>query len=68
MVMHGDINDRPAGTYDPRLTWWYKITTGRAYRVVDAVIALSIYMRNFAIAGGAHPEKVFIVNLVYRPN
>ena len=61
MVMHGDINDRPAGTYDPRLTWWYKITTGRAYRVVDAVIALSTYMRNFAIAGGAHPEKVFIV-------
>ncbi len=61
MVMHGDINDRPVGTYDPRLTWWYKITTSRAYRVVDAVIALSTYMRNFAIAGGAHPEKVFIV-------
>ena len=21
MVMHGDINDRPRGTYDPRITW-----------------------------------------------
>lgn len=61
MVMHGDINDRPVGTYDRRLTWWYKTTTGRAYRVVDAVIALSTYMRDFAIAGGAEPEKVFIV-------
>ena len=29
MVMHGDIHDRPVGTYDPRLTFWYRITTGR---------------------------------------
>ena len=62
MVMHGDINDRPVGTYDPRLTWWYKVTTNRAYRVVDAVIALSTYMRNYAIAGGADPNKVVIVS------
>jgi glycosyltransferase involved in cell wall biosynthesis len=61
MVMHGDINDRPIGTYDPRITWWYKITTGRAYRIVDAVIALSTYMANVAIAGGADPNKVYIV-------
>lgn len=68
MVMHGDINDRPVGTYDPRLTWWYKITTGRAYRVVDAVIALSTYMANVAIAGGADPNKVFIVPNGVDPN
>ncbi|MFN7900564.1 MAG: glycosyltransferase family 4 protein [Synechococcaceae cyanobacterium] len=61
MVMHGDIFDRPIGTYDSRLTFWYRITTQRAYRVVDAVIALSPYMRTLAIRGGAHQEKVFIV-------
>lgn len=60
MVMHGDIHDRPAGTYDQRLTAWYSLTTGRAYRVVDAIIALSPYMRNFAIAGGARRNKVFL--------
>lgn len=61
MVMHGDIYDRPAGTYDRRLTSWYKLTTKRAYRVVDAVIALSTYMKALAIAGGAHQGKVFVV-------
>lgn len=61
MVMHGDIFDRPAGTYDSRLTMWYRMTTRRAYRVVDAVFALSPYMRALAIQGGAHQQKVFIV-------
>jgi glycosyltransferase involved in cell wall biosynthesis len=61
MVVHGDIFDRPAGTYDPRLTLWYKVTTRRAYRVADAVIALSPYSRNLAIAGGANRDRVFVV-------
>ncbi|MEB3199679.1 MAG: glycosyltransferase family 4 protein [Synechococcaceae cyanobacterium] len=61
LVMHGDIHDRPPGTYDSRLTAWYQATTRRAYRSVDAIIALSPYMRQYALAGGADAERVFLV-------
>lgn len=60
MVMHGDIRDRPAGTYDPRLTWWYRVTTPVAYRSADAVLALSPYMAQWAIAGGADSGNVYL--------
>ena len=53
MVMHGDIHDRPAGTYDPRLTWWYRVNTTAAYRRSDAVLALSPYMARMALKAGA---------------
>jgi glycosyltransferase involved in cell wall biosynthesis len=58
MVMHGDIFDRPRGTYDARLTWWYRICTAPAYRRADAVLALSPYMACLAIHGGADPQHV----------
>ena len=61
MVMHGDINDRPSGTYDPRLTWWYRVNTSPAYRRSDAILALSPYMARLAVAGGAHPERIHLV-------
>ncbi|MFM7675461.1 MAG: glycosyltransferase family 4 protein [Synechococcus sp.] len=61
MVMHGDISDRPAGTYDPRLTWWYRIHTPAAYRRTDAVLALSPYMAQLAIKGGAGADQVHLV-------
>ncbi len=60
MVMHGDIHDRPRGTYDPRLTWWYRICTTPAYRRLDAVLALSPYMADLAIKGGANPHQVYL--------
>lgn len=60
MVVHGDIRDRPPGTYDPRLTWWYAINTLPAYRRADAIIALSPYMANLAYGGGAQPSKVHL--------
>lgn len=61
MVMHGDIFDRPRGTYDPRLTWWYRICTGAAYRRADAVLALSPYMASLAVQRGARPERLYLV-------
>src|SRR5258706_12692507 len=44
MTAHGDIFDRPPGTYLPELTWFYKLVTPRAYRQADFVQALSPYM------------------------
>jgi glycosyltransferase involved in cell wall biosynthesis len=61
MVMHGDIHDRPAGTYDARLTWWYRINTAPAYRRSDAVLALSPYMARMAVQAGARADAVHLV-------
>lgn len=61
MVMHGDIFDRPAGTYDRRITWWYRVTTQRAYRSCDGVLALSPYMAAFAERGGARAQRIHLV-------
>ena len=41
LVVHGDIFERPADTYDRRLTAWYRWATPRAYRQVDGVLSLS---------------------------
>jgi len=38
LVVHGDIRDRPVGTYDRRVTAFYRWATPRAYRVVDLVL------------------------------
>lgn len=48
MVVHGDIFDRPVGTYDARLTAWYRWATPRAYRRVDAILSLSPAMVELA--------------------
>lgn len=61
MVMHGDIFDRPPGTYDRRITWWYRVTTQRAYRRCDGVLALSPYMAAFAERGGARAGRIHLV-------
>ncbi len=61
MVAHGDIFDRPKGTYDPRLTWFYRRVTRPAYRGADQVIALSPHMRELALRGGAAPERVTVI-------
>lgn len=61
MVTHGDIFDRPAGTYDPRLTRWYRAVTPRAYRVADLVLALSPPMAVRAVDGGADAAGVRVL-------
>ena len=50
LVVHGDIHDRPKGTYDPRLTAFYRWATPRAYASADLVILLTPYFRDFAKA------------------
>lgn len=61
MVTHGDIFDRPKGTYDPRLTWFYRQVTRPAYRGAALVVALSPRMRDLALRGGAAPERVVVI-------
>ena len=61
MVTHGDIFDRPKGTYDPRLTWFYRQVTRPAYRGAALVVALSPRMRDLALRGGATPERVVVI-------
>jgi glycosyltransferase involved in cell wall biosynthesis len=61
LVTHGDIFDRPRGTYDSRLTAFYKAVTPLAYRNADLIIALSPYMAECAVKGGANPYSVHII-------
>ena len=61
MLTHGDIFERPRGTYDWRLTAFYRLVTPRAYRACDRVIALSPDMAEWARRGGAPPERVTIL-------
>lgn len=53
MVVHGDVNDRPKGTYDPRLTALYRFATPRAYRSADVVFAPAPHTVALAERGGA---------------
>jgi glycosyltransferase involved in cell wall biosynthesis len=48
LVVHGDIFERPAGTYGRQLTTWYRWATPRAYRRVDAIFSLSPAMQGLA--------------------
>jgi len=61
MTTHGDIFDRPAGTYSRDLTLFYKAVTPRAYREADLVHALSSYMGNCAVRGGAKADQVRVI-------
>jgi glycosyltransferase involved in cell wall biosynthesis len=61
LVVHGDIFDRPRGTYDPWLTALYKTVTPRAYMTANLVLAVSPHMARRAIEGGASPEAVVVV-------
>ena len=63
MTTHGDIFDRPPGTYPGDLTWFYRRVTPAAYRQSDLVHVLSPYMGECAVRGGAARSKVrFIPN------
>ena len=61
MVFHGDIFERPPGTYEPGLTWLYRRTTPLAYRQADLVVALSPTMVEWAERSGASPERLALI-------
>ena len=61
LVTHGDIFDRPIGTYDSRLTWLYKKVTPAAYQHADLIVALSPHMQDMAIRSLASAEQVAVI-------
>lgn len=61
MVVHGDIFERPKGTYDTLLTLFYKLVTPPAYRNADLVIALSPHVASLAVVHGAASDAVKVV-------
>jgi glycosyltransferase involved in cell wall biosynthesis len=61
LVTHGDIFDRPAGTYDRLMTAFYKKMTPLAYRNADLIVALSPSMAECALRGGARKEAIVII-------
>lgn len=67
LVTHGDIFERPEQTYDPRLTWFYKSVTPKAYKDADLVIALSPHMNRVAIVRGANPQNVVVIPIGIDP-
>ena len=61
MMTHGDVFERPHGTYDPRLTAFYRAVTPKAYRAADLVLALSPDMAARAARGGAPADRVMVI-------
>lgn len=74
MVSHGDIFHRPPGSYDPAITWLYRLTTRKAHRLAAMNVALSPVMaeriqahgvaRNqiILIPNGIHPSEIGLIH------
>jgi glycosyltransferase involved in cell wall biosynthesis len=56
--VHGDILERPAGTYDSRLTAFYRWVAPRAYRSADVVFVLGPYLGEIVRRRGARSVEV----------
>ena len=56
--VHGDIFDRPKGTYDSRLTAFYQWIAPRAYRSADVVFVLAPYLTEKVRSRGARNVEV----------
>ena len=56
--VHGDIFARPKGTYDARLTAFYRWIAPRAYASADVVFALAPYLAEMARQRGARNVEV----------
>jgi glycosyltransferase involved in cell wall biosynthesis len=61
LVTHGDIFDRPPGTYDARLTYLYRKATPLAYRDADLVVALSPHMASIAARSGVGSGAIALI-------
>jgi glycosyltransferase involved in cell wall biosynthesis len=56
--VHGDIFARPKGTYDARLTTFYRWIAPRAYASADVVFVLAPYLAEVARSRGARKVEV----------
>jgi glycosyltransferase involved in cell wall biosynthesis len=56
--VHGEILERPPGTYDARLTAFYRWVAPRAYRSADVVFALAPYFADLVRRRGARCVEV----------
>jgi glycosyltransferase involved in cell wall biosynthesis len=61
LTVHGDINERPADTYDPLLARYYRYAAPRAYRLADRVHILSPQMADWTVRGGAECAKTVCI-------
>ena len=61
IVVHADIFDRAPGTYDYRLTAFYKWVTPIAYRHADIIFAISPHMADCAVKRGGNTSNVVVV-------
>ncbi len=61
VVAHGDVFSSAPGTYDWRVTRFYKAVIPRAHAQADSGVALSPFMRERAIALGASAERVVTI-------
>jgi glycosyltransferase involved in cell wall biosynthesis len=56
--VHGDIFERPKGTYDTRLTAFYRWITPRAYRSANVVFVLAPYLADVVMQNGGRNVEV----------
>jgi glycosyltransferase involved in cell wall biosynthesis len=61
MISHGDIFHRPAGTYDPGVSWLYRRTTGPAHLNASLNVALSPSMRTRIIGHGVPTTTIALI-------
>ena len=74
MVSHGDIFHRPPGSYDPAITWLYRLTTRKAHHLAAMNVALSPVMAEriqahgiasnhiILIPNGIHPSEIGLIH------
>ncbi len=60
MVMHGHIFERPKGTYDARVTAYYRAIAPACYREADLLVALSPDLARWAGTRGVKAERVVV--------
>lgn len=61
LVPHGDIATRPPGTFDPLVTWLYRIVEPIAWRRATMIMAISEPLARTAVRNGAEPEAVRLI-------
>lgn len=61
LTVHGDIFDRPRGTYDPLLSAWYRFVAPRAYERCNPIHVFSEAGKSRAIEHGAGKDQVFVL-------
>ena len=60
MFMHGHIFERPQGTYDSRVTAFYRAIAPTCYRESDILFSLSPAQAELAMQAGAKDSKVVV--------